>query len=78
MSSDRRARTTPRGRCFPTGRRSSPGRRGGNEDDDVVEEMELVALDAETSRNDLGVNPDAFGDEQKLAEEGEEFYIAMN
>lgn len=54
------------------------GEAGGNEDDDVVEEMELVALDAETSRNDLGVNPDAFGDEQKLAEEGEEFYIAMN
>ncbi|KLU91873.1 hypothetical protein MAPG_10822, partial [Magnaporthiopsis poae ATCC 64411] len=50
MSSDRRARTTPRGRCFPTGRRSSPGRRGwGTRTTMKLKEMELVAVDAETS-----------------------------
>ena len=48
----------------------------GDEDDD--EEMELVAVDAETARNDLDMDLDAVGDEQKLEEGDEESYVVMN
>jgi hypothetical protein len=46
--------------------------------DDEVEEMELVAVDAETARNDLDVELDAFGDEQKLEDGDEESYIVCS
>ncbi|KAK3339830.1 hypothetical protein B0T25DRAFT_636268 [Lasiosphaeria hispida] len=45
----------------------------GEDDDDEGEEMELVAVDAETARNDPDMDPDTFSDEQKL-EEGDESY----
>lgn len=50
----------------------------GEDSDGDVEEMELVAVDAETARNDLDIDLDAFGDEQRLEEGDEESYIVMN
>lgn len=50
----------------------------GEDDDDEVEEMELMAVDAETIRNDLDMDPDAFCDEQKLEEGDEESYIVCS
>jgi hypothetical protein len=50
----------------------------GEDDDDEVEQMELVAVDAETARNDLDMDSDAFSDEQKLEEGDEESYVLMN
>ncbi len=50
----------------------------GEGDDEEAEEMEFVAVDAETARDDLDVGLKAFSDEQKLEEGDEESYVVMN
>ncbi|KAK3375676.1 hypothetical protein B0T24DRAFT_698101 [Lasiosphaeria ovina] len=53
----------------------------GEEAAEGEEEVELVAVDVDTARNDLDLEPDAFSDEQKLAknEQGdEESYVYFN
>ncbi|KAK4118025.1 hypothetical protein N657DRAFT_464573 [Parathielavia appendiculata] len=50
----------------------------GDDDEEEVGEMELVAVDVKTVRNDLDLDPDVFGNEQKLEEGDEESYVVMN
>ncbi len=50
----------------------------GEGDDDEVDEMEFVAVDVETAKDDLDMDVNAVGDEQKLEEGDEESYVTLN